>query len=87
MIWSIYGVHQGRIHHGQLHVGYIDDSEPWRGRCVVLLDAKWNERVTASEAARSVTGEAVEGFTFWKLSDTHKPIANVAGDTEGGPHE
>ena len=51
MIYNIYGVHQGRTYFGQLHVGYIDDREPGRGRCVVLLDSEWNERVTASEAA------------------------------------
>lgn len=84
MICNIYGIHQGRFYFGQLHIGHIDDSKPGRGRCVVLLNCEWNERMTASEAAASITGEAVDGFTFWKLSSTHRPIAEVADERRRG---
>ena len=80
MIYNIYGIHQGRMYSGQLHVGHINHREPGGGRCVVLLNREWNERMTASEASKRITGEAVDGFTFWKLSCSHKPIAEVADE-------
>ena len=80
MICNIFAIYQGRRHFGQLHIGHIDHEDPDGGKCVVLLNHEWNERMTAAETAKRITGEVVDGLAFWKLSRMHRPISQVVDE-------
>ena len=73
MIHYIYGDHGEYRFPGELDDSRIFHDGRGDGNCVRRLDPR-TEWMAASTAASTITGNQVNGWLFWKLRATDRPI-------------